>query len=281
MSDNLDELEAVEETTPSAEAATADSVEASDQPETPEAPTGTPSQAPLIDGKFKTEEARELSYKELERKFHEQNGRLAELQRRLEGQQTATPSSTPSEPKWKQLESERQKWAKHLRNPNLSEQERWEADEQVRLHDREIAKEQARYEYEERSTRQSAVQSLEQESSKVLTAYQSELSNMASPLYQASAQRYEQLVRAGHPNDMNTKALAVAYAAAITGTTVSKAIQQDRSAMLKTLNKSVKQAVVTGAGGPATMKPQGVTAKDIDNMSPAEFAKYERTLMGV
>lgn len=280
MSDNLVEQEAAAEATPSAEAATADSELSSDHVETVEASTETPSVAPLLDGKFKTEEAREQSYKELERRFHEQNGRLAELQRRLDGQPT-TKGSESSEPKWKQLESERNKWAQHLRRGELSEQDRWQADEQVRLYDREIAREQAKYEILQESTRTGARQTLEQDSLKIINQYQTDLNNQSSPLYQASAQRYEQLVRAGYPDDMNTKALAVAYAASVTGATVSKAVQQDRSAMLKTLNKTAKQAVVAGAGGPATVKPSGVTPKDIETMSDAEFRKYERSVLGV
>lgn len=280
MSDNLTNQEAVEETTTSEEAVTSTPEYEAEQQKTNEASQETTSEAPLLDGKFKSEEDRQHSYKELERKFHEQAGRLAELTRRLETQQTPAAEKS-SEPKWKQLESERNKWAQQLRRSELSDQERWQADEQVRLYDREIAKQQARQDIEQEMNRKSASQTLEQDSVKVLTQYQQDLNNTASPLYQASVQRYEQLVRAGYPDDTTTKALAVAYAASVTGATVSKAVQQDRSALLKTLNSSVKKAVVAGAGGPATVKSSGTSAKDIENMSDAEFAKYERTVLGV
>jgi hypothetical protein len=279
MNDNLEVEGAAEATTPD-EAVASSSDQEPIQPETLEAPAGTPSDKPLLNGKFKTEEDREHSYRELERKFHEQSGRIAELTRRLE--QPSSPSTkNESDPKWKQLESERNKWAQHLRRGDLSEQDKWQADEQVRLYDREIAYERAKHDIAQQSTRQSAVQTLEQDSMKVLQMYQQDLNNSTSDLFQAASQRYGQLVQAGYPDDVNTKALAVSYAAAITGATVGKAVQQDRSAMLKTLNTNVKKAVVAGAGGPATVKSSGVSSKDIERMTPAEFAKFEQTLMGV
>jgi hypothetical protein len=45
---------------------------------------------------------------------------------------------------------------------------------------------------------------------------------------------------------------------------------------LGNLNKQAKAAVKNGAGTATVVKSQGITAKQIENMTPAEFAKYER-----
>jgi hypothetical protein len=225
-------------------------------------------------GKYKDPEELERAYLEAQREASRMAGELSALKK--------SPGTTQTtEPEHKKLEVERNRWAQYLRNPNLSEQERLQADEQVRLYDRAIAKAEALYEFRQESTRQSATQTLEQESQQVLQQYQSDLSNMASPLYQAAATRYQSLVNAGYPDNNATKALAVAYAAALTGQGMKQAVQQDRGKLLKTLNQQAKKAVVAGAGGPAAVKSGQITAKDIDNMSDAEFAAYERKLLGV
>lgn len=235
-------------------------------------------QTRMFAGKYKDADELERAYLESQREASRMAGELSALRR---GADAGRPEGRGPEPEWKQLEAQRNQWAQQLRRMDLSDQDRWQAEEQVRLHDREIAYKRAMHDFSEQSTKQSASQALQQESAKVLDAYKQDLSNQTSPLYQAAAQRYQQLVLAGHPKDTNTEALAVAYAAAVTGTTVNKAVRQDRSAMLQTLNANMKKAVVTGAGGPAAIKSGHVTAKDIDRMSPAEFAKFEREMMGV
>lgn len=284
MDDTLNTQETADDATLSGEAVASPSgdeqVAQVQEPDQATSQGEAPAEAPLLDGKFKTEDARQSSYRELERKFHQQAGELAALRRQAEGRpQQAT--ATDTEPAWKKLEVERNKWAAQLRRSDLSEQDKWQADEQVRLHDREIMRQQVKYEMEQERSRATATQSLEQESQGVMEKFAPDLNDMSSALYRAASQRYTQLVQAGYPDTVNTKALAVTYAAAITGSTAEQAVRKDRSAMLKTLNANAKKAVVAGAGGPATVKPSGVTAKDIENMSSAEFAKYERALMGV
>ncbi len=274
MDETLDETASAEEQ-PVSEAVEPTPSASPEAPSQPEASLEQPS-APsrMFAGKY-------TSPDELERAYLEQNREASRMAGELSALKRTPDKPTASEPKWKQLESERNKWASQLRRSDLDDQARWEADNQVRLYDREIAYERAKHDMGQETTRSQAQQRLEQDSVKVLTQYEQDLNNQQSPLYQAAADRLGQLIQAGYPEDINTKALAVAYAAAITGASVSKAVQKDRSTMLKTLNQQVKQAVVAGAGGPATVKPGGVTAKDIEQMSDAEFAKYERRLAGV
>lgn len=225
-------------------------------------------------GKYQSPDELERAYLDSQREASRMAGELAAMKR------TTDPSAS-AQPKWKELEVERNKWAQYMRSPEIDEVKRAEAYDQVSRYDREISKQQARDEFQQESTRNQATQQLEQDSAKVLSQYQTDLNNTASPLYQASISRYQQLVQAGYPDSLNTKALAVAYAAAITGVVDKKAIVGDRSAMLKTLNKQVKQAVVTGAGGPTPTKSGAITADQIASMTPKEFAKYERQLLGV
>lgn len=225
-------------------------------------------------GKYQSPDELERAYLESQREASRMAGELSALKR--------TPETTTNgEPKWKALEVERNKWAQQMRNASLDERERSQADDQVRLYDREIVRQQTIAEFEQQSTRRSAESELERDSTTVLSTYQEDLNNTSSPLYQASMTRYQQLLRSGYPDTLNTKALAVTFAASLTGAGAAKAIAGDRSAMLKTLNKQVKQAVVTGAGGPTAVKSSGITAKAIEAMSEKEFAKYERGLLGV
>jgi len=274
MDETLDET-APDEGQPVSEAVEAIPSSSPDPSAQPDASTEQPSvSSRMFAGKYTSPDELERAYLESQREASRMAGELSALKR--------TPDKpAESEPKWKQLEAERNKWANQLRRSDLDDQARWEADNQVRLHDREIAYERARHDMGQDNVRSSAMQRLEQDSVKVLTSYQQDLNNTQSPLYQAAAERLGHLIQAGFADDVNTKALAVAYAAAVTGATVSKAVQKDRSTMLKTLNTQVKQAVIAGAGGPATVKAGGVTAKDIEAMSDAEFLKYERGLAGV
>lgn len=225
-------------------------------------------------GKYQSPEELERAYLESQREASRMAGELSAFKK-------SPAPTTSAEPKWKQLEVERNKWAQHYRSTSLSEDQKWQADEQVRLYDREIAYERAKYDFEQSTTRTMATREIETEAATVMNQYANELNNMASPLYQASAKRYESLIRAGYPDNDTTKALAVTYAAALTKTNVSKAVQQDRGALLKTLNTQAKKAVVAGAGGQANVKSGGITGKDIDKMTAKEFADYERKVLGV
>lgn len=272
--ETLEETASVEEQ-PVSEAVTETPSTTTETPATTEASTEQPSfTTRTYAGKYASADELERAYLDSQREASRMAGELSALKR-------SPAATTENQPKWKQLEAERNKWAQQLRRQDLSDQDRWQADEQVRLHDREIAYERAKHDLHQETTRNSASQRLEQDSLKVLNQYQPDLNNQQSALYQASADCYTKLVESGYPDNVNTKAMAVAYAAAVTGATVSSAVQKDRTSLMKTLNKNVKQAVVAGAGGPATVKSGGVTAADIDKMSDAEFAKYERGLLGV
>ena len=120
---------------------------------------------------------------------------------------------------------------------------------------------------------------MERESNTVIEQYRDQLSDTSSELYQSAAQRLQDLLDMGMPDTTSTRSLAVAHAAAITGTQTQKLVQQDRKTLLKTLNTQAKQAVVSGAGGPTTVKSGGTTAREIDNMTDKEFQKYERDLL--
>lgn len=248
---------------------------ASTETDSASAPAEQPAFSPrTYAGKYQSPDELERAYLESQREASRMAGELSALKR--------TPETTTNgEPKWKALEVERNKWAQQMRNASLDERERSQADDQVRLYDREIVRQQTIAEFEQQSTRRSAESELERDSTTVLSTYQEDLNNTSSPLYQASMTRYQQLLRSGYPDTLNTKALAVTFAASLTGAGAAKAIAGDRSAMLKTLNKQVKQAVVTGAGGPTAVKSSGITAKAIEAMSEKEFAKYERGLLGV
>lgn len=225
-------------------------------------------------GKYQSPDELERAYLESQREASRMAGELSALKRTPEASTTTTP-------KWKELETERNKWAAHMRNPNTDEPMRAHADEQVRLYDREIAYERAKHDLSQHSTRMQAEGQLTHDTEKIFTTYKTDLDNPSSPLYQASMGRYQQLVQAGYPDSIHTKALAVAYAATVTGAATTKVLAGDRSAMLKTLNQQVKQAVVTGAGGPTPVKSGAITADQIEKMTPKEFAKYERQLLGV
>jgi hypothetical protein len=279
MEDETLEQTASEQEQPVVEAVAPETQEAVAAPEaTTEEASAETEQPPIGSrawaGKYQSPEELERAYLESQREASRMAGELSALKKSPTMPQSA-------EPKWKQLEETRNRWAQHYRNPNLSESERIQADEQVRLYDREIAFERAKHEFETVSTRRTAEQQLETESLQVLQHYQTDLQNMSSPLYQAASSRLNQLLQAGYPENNTTRALAVAYAATQTGRDVKQAVQQDRGKLLKTLNTTMKKAVVAGAGGPASIKSGAVTAQDIDNMTEKEFAAYERKLLGV
>src|SRR5574341_331446 len=207
-----------------------------DTPE-PETPEASPAEQPSRQwaGKYQSPEDLERAYLESQREASRMAGELAATKR--------APTTPSGEPKYKALEAERNKWAQYLRNPNLSEQERWQADEQVRLHDREIAYERATYDFEQRAGRQSAAQQLETEARQVLQQYQDDLNNMSSPLYQAASQKFEMLKQAGYPDNDATKILAITYAAATNKTGTAKAIQQDQRTLAQRGGRFVERGL--------------------------------------
>jgi len=197
-------------------------------------------------------------------------GELASYRRTVQ-----QPAQTANEPEWKKLEAQRNQWVQYAAQPGLSEDQRAHAWNQVSMHDRNIAKLEAIEEFKQLNTKQSAAQALESEALAVFETYQSDLSP-GSPLYQAAEARYFQMVKAGYPESTSLKADAVLWAAHKTGVVKAKAVSQDRKDFLGTLQKSAKAAQKAGAGTATTVKAGGITAKQIENMSPAEFAKWER-----
>ena len=220
-------------------------------------------------GKYKSPEEIERAYLDSQREGSRMAGELSALKR-------TTPDPAVAEPKWKQLESERNKWAAQYRNTQIDESARQQADEQVRLYDREIATEQALSRYQQQSKRTDAESRMQRDATQVVEHYRHELSDTNSALYQTAAQRLQDMLDVGMPDTTSTKAMAIAYAAAVTGSQNKTLVQQDRKVLLQTLNTQARQAVVAGAGGPTTVRAAGVTAKDIEQMSPKEFLKYER-----
>lgn len=279
MSDEtLEETAAPEEGQPAPEAVADEtpSAEVPEQPQTEEAPEdGQPSlMSRMYAGKYSSAEDLERAYLESQREASRMAGELSVLKK------NPTPQASV-EPEHKKLEVQREQWAQYLRQPNLSDEQRWNAIDQVSRYDRAIAKAEATFEFEQKSTRQSAERTLEQQGAQILSKYQQELSNTQSPLYQAAAPIYQQMLAAGQPENDWTRAMAVSMAVNATGRDTKAAIVKDRGTLLKTLNAAAKKAVVAGAGGPAAVKSGAITAKDIDDMSDADFAKYERGLLGV
>ena len=275
MDETIDEAASLEE--PVSDAVTETPVES---PLPSASDTATPVVEPAFPartyaGKYQSADELERAYLDSQREASRMAGELSALKR------TDPAVSASAEPKWKQLDAERNKWAQQLRRSDLDDSQRWNADEQVRLYDREIAYERAKHDIAQQSTRSTAESSLERESQEIFKQYEADLNNTSSPLYQVSLTRYQQLIAAGYPDNLNTKALAVTHAAVLSGADVAKAVQTDRSSMLKTLNQQVKKAVVAGAGGPSPVKSTGIGAKEIESMSDTEFAKYERRLLGV
>jgi hypothetical protein len=70
--------------------------------------------------------------------------------------------------------------------------------------------------------------------------------------------------------------LAVREAADELGIQRSRAVAKDRKGFLDNLNKQAKAAVKVGAGTATVVKSKGMTAKEIESMDDAAFAKFER-----
>ena len=255
-------VEAVAET-PSAEPGFGDGGSAPDE--------GQPAPR-LYAGKYKSPEELEQSYLDSQREASRMAGELAAYRKSVA---QPTPSADPMTSKISQYESERGKWEQYAGREDISHAERVKALSQVSRYDREIGKLEAQSEWSATSTKQGAAQALEGEALAVFETYQQDLSP-GSPLYAKAEQRYHQMVRAGYPEGVSTKADAVLWAAHHTGATKARVIQTDRKELLGTLNKAAKAAVRQGAGTATVVKSGGVTAEQIKNMSSAEFAKYER-----
>ena len=225
----------------------------------------------LYAGKYKSPEELEQSYLDSQREASRMAGELAALRRTTS--QPATRTST--EPEYKQLEKNRDAWAAIARDANETEERRENARYQVMLHSEKIAEERAFHRFQETSSKQSASQALESEAVAVFETYQQDLSP-GSPLYTMAEQRYLQMLKAGYPEGTASKADAVLWAAHKTGASKTRVIQSDRKELLGNLQKQARSAVKNGAGTASVVKPAGVTAKQIETMSDAEFAKYER-----
>lgn len=126
-------------------------------------------------------------------------------------------------------------------------------------------------------TGQSAVQSLNNESAELLKPYQADLVP-GNPLYE-QAQSYfgmmKQAMEGGVPLDNILSGLAVLAAAAKTGKTTAGTAQEARAEFAGSLNKALKQAVVTGAGKAAKV-PDG--APDFASMTNKQFDDYRRKI---
>ena len=124
---------------------------------------------------------------------------------------------------------------------------------------------------------QSAVQSLNTESAELLKPYQSDLVP-GNPLYE-QAQSYfgmmKQAMEGGLPLDNILSGLAVLAAAAKTGKHTAGTAQEARAEFAGSLNKALKQAVVTGAGKTAKV-PDG--SPDFSNMTNKQFDDYRRKI---
>lgn len=271
MADETLESVAPEEGQPTGEAvAEAPSTEAGAEPVEAAPDQGQPAPTRIYAGKYKSDEELERAYLESQREASRLAGELSSYRK---AQQTQQPAS---EPEWKKLETERNKWAQYAATPGLSEDQRAHAWNQVSIHDRNIAKLEALDEFQKLSTKQSAAQKLEARALETFKQYEQDLSP-GSQLYRAAEETYFELVRAGYPETTATKALAVRDAADALGIQRSKVVSQDRKDFLGNLNKQAKAAVKNGAGTATTVKSHGgITAEQIARMSSAEFAKYER-----
>ncbi len=228
----------------------------------------------LYAGKYKSPEELEQSYLDSQREASRMAGELAAYRKSVA---QPTPSADPIASKITQYESERGKWEQYAGREDLSWSERAKALSQVSRYDREIGALEAEARFTATSTKQGAAQVLEGEALAVFETYQQDLSP-GSPLYAKAEQRYHQMVRAGYPEGVSTKADAVLWAAHHTGATKARVIQTDRKELLGTLNKAAKAAVRQGAGTATVVKSGGVTAKSIESMTDAEFSKYERSI---
>jgi len=228
----------------------------------------------LYAGKYKSPEELEQSYLDSQREASRMAGELAAMKR---ASAQPTTSTDPIASTIEKHEAERNKWQQYAEREDLSWSERAKALSQVSRYDREIGKLEAQSQWQATSTKQSASQALESEAVAVFETYQQDLSP-GSPLYTMAEQRYLQMLKAGYPEGTASKADAVLWAAHKTGASKTRVIQSDRKELLGNLQKQARSAVKTGAGTASVVKSAGVTAKQIETMSDAEFAKYEREL---
>lgn len=237
------------------------------------APEGQPAPR-LYAGKYKSPEELEQSYLDSQREASRMAGELAAYRKTAQPQaQTADPIAATIE----KHEAERGKWEQYAVREDISQSERVKALSQISRYDREISKLEAKREYTQDFTRSTATQSLEADALAVFETYQQDLSP-GSPLYTMAEQRYAQMVRAGYPEGTASKADAVLWAAHKTGASKTRVVQTDRKELLGNLQKQARAAQKAGAGTATVAKSGAITAKQIETMSDAEFAKYEREL---
>ncbi len=241
------------------------------------APEGQPAPR-LYAGKYKSPEELEQSYLDSQREASRMAGELAAYRKTAQPQaQTADPIAATIE----KHEAERGKWEQYAVREDISQSERVKALSQISRYDREISKLEAKREYTQDFTRSTATQSLEAEALAVFEIYQQDLSP-GSPLYTMAEQRYAQMLRAGYPDSTASKADAVLWAAHKTGASKTRVVQTDRKELLGNLQKQARAAQKAGAGTATVAKSGAITAKQIETMSDAEFAKYEReNVLGV
>lgn len=226
----------------------------------------------LYAGKYKSPEELEQSYLDSQREASRMAGELAAYKR---AQASAEQTADPVASKIERHEAERNKWQAYAEREDLPWNERAKALSQVSRYDREIGKLEAQHQWQTTSTKQNASQALEADAVAVFETYQQDLSP-GSPLYTMAEQRYLQMLKAGYPEGTASKADAVLWAAHKTGASKTRVIQSDRKELLGNLQKQARSAVKNGAGTASVVKPGGYTPKQIENMSDAEFAKYER-----
>lgn len=235
------------------------------------APEGQPAPR-LYAGKYKSPEELEQSYLDSQREASRMAGELAAYKRA-----TAQPttSADPIASTIEKHEAERNKWQQYAERDDIPWNERARALSQVSRYDREIGKLEAQSQFQATSTRQSATQALEGRAEAVFKQYEQDLSP-SSPLYLLAGRLYREAVSHGSPETSWTKAAAIRDAADELGIQRSRTIRSDRTELLGNLQKQAKAAVKNGAGTATVAKSGGITPKQIENMSDAEFAKYER-----
>lgn len=208
----------------------------------------------------------------------QQATQLAELRGALmahaqqQQQQGKTTPPLQSEPRWKQLQVEREKWARLLRSSALTDEQRAEADEQVRLHDREIAYERAKSEILASVKQQTASTFLEQEALSLLSQYQGVLTPN-SPLYHDAQQRYLHLLDSGYPDTTVTKALAVA--ASMVGKSKGVA-PPSSSGSTAPLFSNPNKLPPTGGQAPPSPAGRKFSVAELEKMTDEEFRAFER-----
>ena len=223
-------------------------------------------------GKYKSEEELERAHLEQQREASRMAGELAALKRSSPQPSTA---ADPIAATIEKHESERAKWEQYAVREDISQGERVKALSQISRYDREISKLEAKREYAQDFSRSTATQQLEARAEAVFKQYEQDLSP-TSPLYHLAEKLYVDAVRHGSPQTAWTKAAAVRDAADELGIQRSRLVQTDRKELLGNLQKQARTAQRVGAGTATTVKSSHMTAKQIEAMSDAEFAKLER-----